>query len=412
MKPLLPPSSGIRAESVAARMPGVNRTRSISRSKNACCAASVLYLVAGRLIPMVRTLRESTPMSACRMFSKLRTRSPAPTSRASDRAISATADRVAKPPRAPPGASRPVAGRIQLRAQRDRGSLERRQIPNRRPVRTAAPSVKRSRRPHGPPVRDPACAPGFRDPADAELIRPATGREAPGGARGGFATRSRSPKSPCRWPCWSAPGSSSAASRTCGTPTWASLAKPAWRSTCRPRGTAPRPPAGVLRPLIDRVRWTAGIRRLRFRRRSHSKGAATASSPFPGGNARLANQLLEWNYVTPDYLRTFGILLLEGRNFTPADEAQTFEVARKRNEVSSVPNPRTDALKGLSWPAMVNRTMARLIWGKRDPLGTDLLARRKPHGQRGRRGGRFQGARGHGEALRRPCSRSPAAAAR
>ncbi len=122
--------------------------------------------------------------------------------------------------------------------------------------------------------------------------------------------------------------------------------------------------------LIDRVRSTPGIRAATLSAQIPLEGGSNGFITVPGeDNARLANQLFEWNYVTPDYLRTFGILLLEGRNFTPADEAQTFEVARKLNEVYSVPNPRTDALKGLSWPAIVNRTMARLIWGKQDPLG-------------------------------------------
>ncbi|MGH9667068.1 MAG: hypothetical protein ACRD9L_21795 [Bryobacteraceae bacterium] len=69
-------------------------------------------------------------------------------------------------------------------------------------------------------------------------------------------------------------------------------------------------------------------------RAAHTPGveAAAISSEIPleGGNngyikvegetdPALANQLVGWNYITPDYFRTFRIPFLERRNFTLAD---------------------------------------------------------------------------------------------
>ncbi len=134
-------------------------------------------------------------------------------------------------------------------------------------------------------------------------------------------------------------------------------------------GTAPAQQAFLDR-LLDQVRATPGIRSASFSKLIPLEGGMNGFITVPGeDNARFANQLFEWNYVAVDYLRTFGIPLQRGRSFTPADEARTADVARKVNEVFSVPNPRLDALKGLSWPAIVNRTMARLVWGNQDPIG-------------------------------------------
>jgi len=131
---------------------------------------------------------------------------------------------------------------------------------------------------------------------------------------------------------------------------------------------------GFFDRLIDRVRSTPGIRAASFSTQIPLEGGSNGYITVPGEDAaRLANQLFEWNYVTPDYFRTFGIPLLQGRPFTPADEAQAAEVARKVNEAFSVPNPQPEALKGLFWPGIVNRTMARLVWGNQDPIGRTFV---------------------------------------
>ena len=104
------------------------------------------------------------------------------------------------------------------------------------------------------------------------------------------------------------------------------------------------------------------------------EGGSNGFITAPGeDNTRLANQLFEWNYVSPDYFRAFGIPLLRGRTFTAADESEAAVVAQKINAIFSVPNPRLDNLPTLTWPAVVNRTMARIIWGRKDPVGRTFL---------------------------------------
>ena len=104
------------------------------------------------------------------------------------------------------------------------------------------------------------------------------------------------------------------------------------------------------------------------------EGGSNGYITVPGrDDATLANQLFEWNYVTSDYLRAFGIPLLQGRGFTARDEDEAAEVALKIQEAFSTPTPRRDLLRGLSISAVINRTMARLLWPGQDPVGKTFI---------------------------------------
>ncbi len=126
--------------------------------------------------------------------------------------------------------------------------------------------------------------------------------------------------------------------------------------------------------LIERVRSTPAVRAATLSAQIPLEGGSNGYITVPGEDStRLANQLFEWNYVSPDYFRAFGIPLLRGRTFTAADESETAVVAQKISEIFSVPNPRLVGLPALTWPAVVNRTMARIVWGKQDPVGRTFL---------------------------------------
>jgi putative ABC transport system permease protein len=126
--------------------------------------------------------------------------------------------------------------------------------------------------------------------------------------------------------------------------------------------------------LVERVRSRPAVRAATMSVQIPLEGGSNGYITVPGSDStRLANQLFEWNYVSPDYFRAFGIPLVKGRTFTDADESETAVVAQKVNDIFAVPNPRLDGLPTLTWPAVINRTMARIIWGQQDPIGRSFL---------------------------------------
>lgn len=117
--------------------------------------------------------------------------------------------------------------------------------------------------------------------------------------------------------------------------------------------------AQLYRDLIDNLQSLPGVR-----------GAAVSSCvPFGTGTYTTHSMIttdpsvlphdaavtVDWRSVTPRYFRTMGIPLLQGREFTPADEAT-----------------------GASSVVMVGRTTARLFWGDGDAIGHILRPSANP----------------------------------
>jgi predicted permease len=109
--------------------------------------------------------------------------------------------------------------------------------------------------------------------------------------------------------------------------------------------------------------------------------AASGSTavPLQGGNNSyvqidgmtdegLKNQLVEQNYVTPDYLRVLGIPLLQGRGLNAADVDET---ARNAGAIADVleKNPAEAQKMTMEVSAVINQAMAERFWPKQNPLG-------------------------------------------
>jgi putative ABC transport system permease protein len=122
--------------------------------------------------------------------------------------------------------------------------------------------------------------------------------------------------------------------------------------------------------LLARLRASPGVQVAAASTHIPLESGSNGFITVPGqDDAAFKNQLFEWNFVTTGYMRAFGIPLLQGRDFTPRDEDQAAAVALAVAEVFASPNPKPDELKKLSWPAVINRAMARVVWPKQDPIG-------------------------------------------
>jgi putative ABC transport system permease protein len=88
-------------------------------------------------------------------------------------------------------------------------------------------------------------------------------------------------------------------------------------------------------------------------------------------NPKLTNLLVEDNYITPEYFKTFGIPLIEGREFTEEDMQQGIETSDK---IAALYKSAKDPSKvkippDLSFPVIINETMAKLFWPGPDAIG-------------------------------------------
>jgi putative ABC transport system permease protein len=125
--------------------------------------------------------------------------------------------------------------------------------------------------------------------------------------------------------------------------------------------------------LVDRANHTPGI------------VAATVSTEIPlvgGSNGylkvddnsdpALSTKLVGWNWITPDYFRTFQIPLHAGRGFTSADIDRAAQTGTKLFDVYRAATASGTPLKvppDLALVAVISRGMARTFWHNKDPVG-------------------------------------------
>jgi predicted permease len=109
-------------------------------------------------------------------------------------------------------------------------------------------------------------------------------------------------------------------------------------------------PALVQR-LIERVQALPGVRSVAAISLPPMMPFNTSLNVFPVGPAKIPlNESIqaEWRIATAGYFRTMQIPFLQGRDFTPADNESQDRVV------------------------IVNETLARLLWGREDPIGRQI----------------------------------------
>ncbi|MGH9774411.1 MAG: ABC transporter permease [Candidatus Acidiferrales bacterium] len=120
--------------------------------------------------------------------------------------------------------------------------------------------------------------------------------------------------------------------------------------------------------LLDRLENTPGIEAASISSEIALQGGQNGTIQIEGDmNPAMASQLVEYNYITPDYFRVFQIPLLEGNNFTAEDMHHTAEVNLKLDALS--PAEQASPPPELSLVGIISRRMARGFWPDQDPLG-------------------------------------------
>jgi putative ABC transport system permease protein len=123
--------------------------------------------------------------------------------------------------------------------------------------------------------------------------------------------------------------------------------------------------------LVDRVGHSPGVEAVAFSTEIPLDGGSNGYLSVDGAtDPDLANQLVGWNWITPDYFRTFGIPLLEGRTFTAEDLTRTEATASRLHDLykaaqGSAPKIPSD----LTLVCVISQTTAQTFWRKQNPIG-------------------------------------------
>jgi predicted permease len=124
--------------------------------------------------------------------------------------------------------------------------------------------------------------------------------------------------------------------------------------------------------LIERLNRIPGAQAASISTGIALEGGSNGYVTVPGNtNQKLANVLVEYNWITPQYFQTFGIPLVEGRSFTEDDLRQAigtgeqlFALYQSAKDPSKIIFP-----PELSYPVVINEAMAKLFWPNQDPIG-------------------------------------------
>jgi putative ABC transport system permease protein len=122
--------------------------------------------------------------------------------------------------------------------------------------------------------------------------------------------------------------------------------------------------------LTERLSRTPGIEAASVSTRLPLRGGSNATISVEGDkDPTHASQLVEFNYITPDYFGVFGIPFLSGANFSPEDMNRTAEVNLKIDDLFKQHPETTQVPSELSFMSVINRAMARTFWPNQDAVG-------------------------------------------
>lgn len=81
------------------------------------------------------------------------------------------------------------------------------------------------------------------------------------------------------------------------------------------------------------------------------------------------NVLVEQHAATPDYFRTLGVPLLQGRTFTEQDVQSSFALDKQLEALFKDGKDHPQETNGAVYPAIINQRLASTFWPQQNPLG-------------------------------------------
>jgi putative ABC transport system permease protein len=127
--------------------------------------------------------------------------------------------------------------------------------------------------------------------------------------------------------------------------------------------------------LLEKIKSTPGVVSAALSSEIPLEGNASGYVTVPGNNnPELRDQVVEWNFVSPEYFRVYGVPLLQGHGFTQEDLKLAAPNAAKLLALYKASHGDLKAVPpNLVTPAIINRSMARAFWPGQNPLGKVFL---------------------------------------
>ena len=123
--------------------------------------------------------------------------------------------------------------------------------------------------------------------------------------------------------------------------------------------------------LLGRVKQIPGVETASISTSMPLMGGSNGTIEIAGDmNPAMSAQLVEFNFISPDYFQAYRIPVEAGRIFTPEDEVRAAETNRKMNAVAPGQQPPLDVVLDV----VVSQAMARDFWPNQNVVGKTLKA--------------------------------------
>lgn len=122
--------------------------------------------------------------------------------------------------------------------------------------------------------------------------------------------------------------------------------------------------------LLSQLQSLPGVKSATFSSAIPLEGGSNGPIKVDGDtNPAHDSVLVEQNFITPDYFRTYGIPLLQGANFTAAEMEHAWQMNAKVQElIKTDPDLKTPP-PGLSFESVISRATAETFWPGQNPVG-------------------------------------------
>ncbi len=122
--------------------------------------------------------------------------------------------------------------------------------------------------------------------------------------------------------------------------------------------------------LLEKARRIGGADAVALTDHLPLEGGSNGYIKLRGQTGAMSNQLVETHAITPDYFRAMGVGILQGRVFSDGDIATALAYDEKLDPIwESGGRPPTDITEGMTYPCVINRSMARFFWPKENAVG-------------------------------------------